>query len=188
MRKRDRWSEWLPSSTADKPSNSTDTPGGQPVVRTGEFDDNEKSDAVTSGDCNNNYGSGKGSSVSATESLERSTSDRSSSNHPVANKPARFNFRAKKNRDLSARTSRHDVNELSNDFANTFMLDEELELEHKALQNSSFSPTKRYVDQVSCIFTPSLRPQACCNIFLVAWQYELLIVILLYWYGKYTCK
>lgn len=166
MRKRDRWSEYLPSSPADKPSNITETLGGQPVVSTGEFEDNdphhddagsisEQGGAAASDDGNNKYGSRKGSSVSAAESLECSTSHRSSSNHPVVTKPARFNYSVKRSRGLSAHTSRHDVSELSNDFANTFMLDEELELEQKALQSTSFPPTKRYVVQVSCVFTCS---------------------------------
>ena len=38
----------------------------------------------------------------------------------------------------------HNLTDLSSDFANTFMLDEELELEQKTLKNDGFSPVRRY--------------------------------------------
>ena len=34
--------------------------------------------------------------------------------------------------------------DLSNDFTNTFMIDEEIELEQKMINNDDFFPTRRY--------------------------------------------
>ncbi|KAG5238109.1 hypothetical protein OIU77_028147 [Salix suchowensis] len=41
----------------------------------------------------------------------------------------------------------HNLADLSSDFANTFMLDEELELEQKTLKNDGFSPVRRIDDE-----------------------------------------
>lgn len=49
------------------------------------------------------------------------------------------------NEEVAGNASIHDVSDLSNDFGGTFMLDEELELEQKALKKNG--PAKRY-----CIF------------------------------------
>lgn len=53
--------------------------------------------------------------------------------------------RVRDKEEVAGNASIHDVNDLSDDFAGTFMLDEELELEQKALTKNG--PTKRY-----CIF------------------------------------
>lgn len=57
---------------------------------------------------------------------------------------AKFSYNGTEGVEMSSDMDAQNLGGLSNDFANTFMLDEELELEHKMLKNDGLSPVRRY--------------------------------------------
>ncbi|XP_010420964.1 PREDICTED: la-related protein 1A-like [Camelina sativa] len=120
MRKRDKWSEWAPPS---KKSVS--------LEKTGDSDKGSP-ESITSGD---NYGnSSKGSSKPTMRdfSSEGSRSARTSNYKSVNLK--------------SSADEKRNVDDLSNDFSNTFLLDEELDLEHRSPRKSGLSKSIEYED------------------------------------------
>lgn len=56
--------------------------------------------------------------------------------------------------ETSSEFASKDINDLSNDFSNTFMLDEELEVERKAMKKDDLSSFRRYAFLHPC---PSVR-------------------------------
>lgn len=114
------------------------------VIRSGP----EEGGAHSSRDGNDNHNiGGEGTSESAAETSMRSSSLKSSSlvYSKTSHSVGMNSYRVAENEEIAENASIRDVNDLSDDFAGTFMLDEELELEHKMLKRNG--PTKRY-----CIF------------------------------------
>lgn len=98
----------------------------------------------SSRDGNNSHSiSGEGTSESAAETSAHPSSLKSSS--LVYSKTTRSvgmnSYHVTENEEIAENASIRDANYLSDDFASTFMLDEELELEHKMLKRNG--PTKR---------------------------------------------
>lgn len=67
--------------------------------------------------------------------------------HSDGNEPAVSKYHATDGMEISSDMTSHNLGDLSNDFANTFMLDEELELEQKTLKNDSECPVRRIDDE-----------------------------------------
>ncbi|CAL9231086.1 unnamed protein product [Arabidopsis halleri] len=116
IRKRDKWSDWIPAS---KKSASGEKIGDS---------DKDSLESITSGD---NFGNpSKGSSKPTVSNFSS-----------VGAQSSRTNNYKSGNLKSSADEKRN-VEDLSNDFSNTFLLDEELDLEHRSPRKSGLSMSK----------------------------------------------
>jgi la-related protein 1 len=117
IRKRDKWSDWIPAS---KKSTSAETIGDG---------DKDSPKSITSGD---NFGNpSKGSSKPTVSDFSSEGAQSSRTNN------------YKSGNLKSSADEKRNVEDLSNDFSNTFLLDEELDLEHRSPRKSGLSMSKR---------------------------------------------
>lgn len=133
IRRHDDWAKWIPAVVEQTLSSAAPQPLGQPaeeavVSLKKDFDekpaDNENLVQHLSG--------GVGQTQQNTEKAR------------FDNEKARFVHHKKVEMEREEMQSDLAVQDLGNDFANTFMLDEELEQEHKTIINDDFSSIRRY--------------------------------------------
>ncbi|XP_031389019.1 la-related protein 1A isoform X2 [Punica granatum] len=161
IRRRDDWSKWLPSSSANSSLTQAETPKEQTAENLAQphsegidvREDNVRSvpkegGVHSSGDRHDNHiKSGEGTSESAAKTSQPSSRHKSVRLiYSKTTHSARMNDdHVTESEEVAGNASIHDVNDLSDDFASTFMLDEELELEQKALKKNG--PSKRIDDE-----------------------------------------
>ncbi|KFK26365.1 hypothetical protein AALP_AA8G239200 [Arabis alpina] len=122
IRKRDKWSEWVPAS---KKSASEDKIGDG---------DKDSSESLTNRDNSKNPSQGTSKPTAYDCSSEGAQSSRT-------------NVHGSNILKKSSSAERRKVDVLSNDFSNTFLLDEEMDLEHKSPRKSGLSMSKRIEDE-----------------------------------------
>lgn len=90
------------------------------------------------------------SAVKLTSESSRKSSDLGTSfcstcsDHSQGTDPVRFDNHVSEGTEMSSDMAVKNLDDMSNDFANTFMLDEELEFEHKTMKKDLHSPVRRY--------------------------------------------
>ncbi|PSR90108.1 La-related protein like [Actinidia chinensis var. chinensis] len=177
IRRRGEWSKWVPVLTEHKLSSAAHGPLGQTAERVivplkNEFDekpsDNESlaEHLLADGDAQTLSANSDAEQNPEKALFDGETVDNLASKH---NSPALSTVGCSINPDLSrgiqpsrfvhhknckiesmevqSNMAMHNLDDLSNDFANTFMLDEELELEQKRIKNDNLSSIRRIDDE-----------------------------------------
>ncbi|XP_044483660.1 la-related protein 1A isoform X2 [Mangifera indica] len=154
IRRRDEWSKWIPSSAELKeksPSqqleNSIDliNKGDSNEGNTGEAseENTEIQPNRDSADITHDSNAEQSDNLSGIENRD----DSSCQNQLQRDESARFvDHKAESLESTSNMAVRH-LNDLSNDFANTFMLDEELEIEQKTAKKDELTAARRIDDE-----------------------------------------
>ncbi|XP_015873343.2 la-related protein 1A [Ziziphus jujuba] len=123
--------ERIPSNKMDQESNSILVDSASPRFTDGH------SDAV-----------GKLNSESSRKFSDLGTSYNSTcSDHSQGIDPVRFDGHGTEGTEMSSDVAAKNLDDLSNDFSNTFMLDEELEFEHKTMKKEVHSSVRRIDDE-----------------------------------------
>ncbi|CAN0898660.1 La-related protein 1A [Linum grandiflorum] len=120
VRKRDGWSKWTPVSK-EQANNLKELPSGGPENLPDATDFEEKQ----------NFGNRSGNSAT---------------HFSIGSEHLILDGSEGKKMPMSLQVDVENLDDLSNDFASTFMLDEELELEQKNLKSDCMSPHRRVVD------------------------------------------
>ncbi|KAK4762990.1 hypothetical protein SAY86_008758 [Trapa natans] len=161
IRRCNDWSKWLPSSRAGElltkaetsedhsSENHNEPPSIESEIRNDLLRcDPKEGGASSSGNQHNSNSIGE----ERTSILASQNSTNSSSHKPFnvlhskTTKPLRMDSKyIVKNKDIVRNAPAHDMNDLSDDFASTFMLDEELEREQKMIRRNDI--TKRMDDE-----------------------------------------
>lgn len=74
------------------------------------------------------------------------------SDHSQGSDPVRFDEHVTEGTEKSSDVAVKNLDDLSNDFANTFMLDEELEFEHKTMKKDVHSSVRRYFNLLDSLY------------------------------------
>jgi len=139
IRRHDDWPKWIPALTEQKLASDSHRPLGQPaeeaVVSLKKVFDEKPSDNES---LVQHLASGVGQIRQTTEKA-RFHSEKARFVHHEKNETARTKMQS----DLAVQN----LGGLSDDFANTFMLDEELEQEHKTIKNDHLSSIRRIDDE-----------------------------------------
>ncbi|XP_015574933.1 la-related protein 1A isoform X1 [Ricinus communis] len=151
IRRRDEWSKWIAASIEHTLPSQTQTSESQPVEPANEGNaratpEENGSSSINAGLVKNNLPNGDASEIINTGKMEGSSASVLLNAGKQAMSDVNRDTSGECVTDLNNMTSIN-VGELANDFANTFMLDEELELEHKIQKNDSVSSIRRIDDE-----------------------------------------
>ncbi|KAF2324140.1 hypothetical protein GH714_008062 [Hevea brasiliensis] len=134
IRRRDEWLKWIPASAEYTSSSKTQTSESQlvnPANEDNARDPNEKSVA----------------DLNIKLSYLDSSCNAAYVAHSDGTEPAVSKYHAADGMGISLHLASQNLGDLSSDFANTFMLDEELELEQKTQKSDCVCPVRRIDDE-----------------------------------------
>ncbi len=95
--------------------------------------------------------------------------------HSQREEHAEFSVDGTESREMLSDMAVQNVGDLSNDFANTFMLDEEIELEQKTIKNNDLSSARRYYMHLFLLNQIQLQVTTCICICFVIFILHLIL-------------
>ncbi|KAJ4842470.1 hypothetical protein Tsubulata_001824 [Turnera subulata] len=152
IRKRDEWSKWIPASVEHPQSVKAHTSEVQQMENGNKGMERGTSEGSSQFSSN-------GSGLVDSRLLKEDSQDpvlageiESNKNNPFpvyshGTDPAKLSCHGTGGMEIPLDMDAHNIGDLSADFANTFMLDEELELEQRTLKHDRFLPARRIDDE-----------------------------------------